>query len=117
MEIVTKTLLSKWGLEDGDVLDPILRRLGFDLDVVNTNDILVELVTNHVLPVIENTIEFEVVATHHNPVRITRVDGVPVDNFDVQSHDRFRLRPERVRIPEDVIRDHATRWLGAHPRP
>lgn len=114
VEIITKTLLSKWGLEDGDVLDPILGRLGFDLGVVNTSEILVELVKDHVLPLIENVIEVEVVATHHNPIRITRVDGVLVDNFDTASHERFCLQPERVQIAEDVIGDYATRWLCSH---
>ncbi|MFT3768460.1 MAG: hypothetical protein QM820_23680 [Minicystis sp.] len=50
----TKTLLSKWGLDDGDILDPVLRELGFDLAVVDTGDILAELIRDHVLPRIEN---------------------------------------------------------------
>lgn len=114
VDVHTKTLLSKWGLDDGDILDPDLRELGFDLAVVNTGDILVELIRDHVLPRIENKIEYEIVNTMHNPIRITHVDGGPIDNCRPDSHSEVTLRPEVVRVSNDIIYDCAARWLRGH---
>ncbi len=111
MKILTKTLLSKWGLSDGDVLEPILRGMGFDLAVLNTHHVLIDLVRDHVLPKIENEIEFEVIITLHNPIRITHVDGVLVDNYKA-SHPEVKLRPVSVRIPAYRIRECADRHLA-----
>ncbi len=111
MEVWTESLLSKWGLEDGDILVPILDELGFDLGVVNTHDILIELIKDLVIAKIENEVEFEVVGTFHNPIRITRVDGKAIDHLS-ESHPDIHLRPESVEVSDDVIRDYANQWLA-----
>lgn len=111
MKIPTRTLLSKWGLRDGDFLDPILKRMGFDLMVLNAHHVLIDLVRDHVLPKIENKIEFEVIITLHNPIRITHVDGALIDNYKA-SHPEVELRPRSVKIPDYRVRDCANRHLA-----
>jgi hypothetical protein len=111
VEVWTEGLLSKWGLEDGDLLDPILQDMGFDLSVLNAHEVLVEIIRDHVLPKLENEIEFQVIGTLHNPIRITRVDGVVVDNYR-PSHPEIDLRPDCVEVSDDVLRECATRWLA-----
>lgn len=90
--LFTDGLLSKWGFDDGDPFDPVYEWFHeqhgdslmnhcdcptFDLGV-DDRELLVELVKRHVLPVLDQRLEVEVIGTIHNPIRACSIDGVPV---------------------------------------
>jgi hypothetical protein len=106
MRFQTRDLLHNWGFEDGDILMGFLHGHDFDLGDVNHKDILESVVLNHVLPAIRNAVEWRVISTMHNPVRVTSVDGVKVDNLRVD-HPDVALVPEFVDVADEVILAYA----------
>jgi hypothetical protein len=108
MRFFTRDLLSKWGLEDGDILQPLLVRHGFDLGELNDHDILRAVIRDFVIPAIVNRVEVREMSTMHNPIRITAVDGKPIDNMRA-NHPEIDLRPEAIDIPDEVILAYAAK--------
>ena len=102
MRFLTRDLLHTWGFEDGDILQGFLHDHGFDLAEVNTHDVLRSVLESHVLPAIRNRVAWEFVSTMHNPVRITSVDGIPVDNYKTD-HPGIDLQPGFVDVPDEVV--------------
>lgn len=97
-------LLSKWGFEDGDVLENVLfkeheswDRFYNDADLLTGHEELIRLVKTCLVPEIEMHHKldvFEVEETNHNPIRTRSVDGVEVDVYHAQS--TVTLTPEGV---------------------
>src|SRR5438045_2988249 len=112
MRFVTRELLSKWGLEDGGILQPLLVQHGFDLGELDDHGVLRAVVRDLVIPAIVNRVEVREICTMHNPVRITAVDGVPVDNYKAD-HPEIDLQPEVVEVPDKVVLAYADRAARA----
>jgi hypothetical protein len=108
MKFVTRELLSKWGLEDGDILQSLLVQHGFDLGTLNDHDVLRSIIKELVIPAIVNCVEIQELSTLHNPVRITAVDGAPVDNSRA-SHPEIDLQPTVIDVPDEVVLEYAAR--------
>lgn len=77
MRFYLENLLSKWGFEDGGVLDDLIYENKIDID---NRDLLVAVVKELVLPKIEDTVEVETITTIHNPIRATLVNGQQVND-------------------------------------
>ncbi|HEX8199545.1 MAG TPA: hypothetical protein VF590_03595 [Isosphaeraceae bacterium] len=106
MRFFTRDFLHKWGFEDGDILQEFLHTHGFDLAELSTHQVLRSVLEGHVLPAIRNRVAWKFVSTLHNPVRITSVDGMKVDNYETD-HPGITLRPEFVDVPDGVILTYA----------
>lgn len=106
MRFDTRDLLHKWGFEDGDLLMPFLHDQGIDLGIVDHNRVLQAVVEGHVLPAIQNVIEWRAICTMHNPVRITSVDGSTIDNMQTD-HPDVKLVPDFVEVPDEIILGYA----------
>ena len=102
MRFETRDLLHKWGFGDGDVLMPFLHDRGVDLGELDHVEVLRDVLERYVLPAIRNIVEWRSVSTMHNPVRITSVDGLVIDNLQVD-HPGIRLDPEVVDVPDAWI--------------
>ena len=114
MQFFTRDLLSNWGFQDGDILGTLLVQHGFDLANINENDVLCAIVRNLVIPVIVNRVELKEISTMHNPIRITSVDGIPVDNMRA-NHPEIHLHPEVVDVPDEVVLSYAAnlKWIAS----
>ncbi len=65
--------------------------------------VLVALYKKHVLPKIQREFKYVVMnPPHHNPIRITHVDGIEID-LEADFHDGIKLLPDYVEIPNDVV--------------
>lgn len=76
-------LLSKWGFGDGDAPDHYLDWLD-DQHLPYPEDwhaVLRHLVRTRLLPLIVEDIEVYDIATNHNPIRASKVNGVEIDDF------------------------------------
>jgi hypothetical protein len=122
----TEGLLSKWGFEDGDMLDDLLWDCGYRgtderaiLDPVDeigpiygfAHVVLIVTVVAHVLPAIDQVVDVYTIGTIHNPIRARTVDGVAIDEIDGE-YDGL-LTPATVEVPDHVI----TTIAGALHRP
>jgi hypothetical protein len=110
MRFFTRDLLHKWGFEDGDILDAFLHDHGFDLAEMSAHDVLCSVLESHVLPAIRNQVAWKSVCTMHNPLRVTSVDGNPIDNYKTD-HPGIDLQPEFVDVPDEVVLGHARRAM------
>lgn len=111
MVFYTEGFLSKWGLQDGDILDDLLfEEFGFIEDLDFEHDVLIEVVENHVLPKIENKFEYLIIGSIHNPIRFDVVDGKEVDNYNSEKNS-VEIRPEKVEVADYVIIDIARKRL------
>lgn len=96
MRFYTEGLLSKWGFEDGDILNELL----LDNGIEPKHSILVRAVRDKVLPLIQQKVVVFDIETSHNPIRARTVDGVEVDHYNDND---IALVPEYVDVPNDVI--------------
>ena len=99
--IPSNGLLSKWGFNDGDMLDDLL--MEHDLDKVDDHKLLTELVLKYVLPKLDQKVEVEIIGTAHNPIRARTVDGVDVASDWFNPTRAECLTPEFVGIPIATI--------------
>lgn len=78
-------LLSKWGFEDGDIIDNYLLDLseswGVRCPSPDAHELLVALVRAYLLPEVREQVEVYEIRTAHNPIRVASVDGTPVDDY------------------------------------
>lgn len=93
-------LLSKWGFNDGDPppeWDDYLEEQGHDREAFEFP--LVALVLTYLIPEVSrhHTVEVCEIDTHHNPIRVERVDGVEIDPTVL--NDGIVLHPEWVEVP------------------
>lgn len=92
LRLYGSSLTSKWGFSDGDVVFDWLYDNGYENDVpengIAEHDVLADLVRTHLVPVIEaagHTIELVEIGTIHNPIRAERIDGQPIDWYDLDN--------------------------------
>lgn len=85
------SLFSKWGFQDGDVIDDVLYRLHREgrssgYEDIDDHAVLDALVKRRLLPLVRaalapNAIEYECIVTCHNPCRVFSVGGERVSHF------------------------------------
>lgn len=95
----TESILSKWGFDDGDMLDDLLWDNGIELD--DKHKLLIKVVREKVLPEIKQHVEVFEIGTIHNPIRAESVDGVKVDNYG--DNPNIHLLPESVEVDDAEI--------------
>jgi hypothetical protein len=79
LEFVTEHLLSKWGFQDGEMLDDIFPDTEAG-DYEFSRWVLCEVVEFYVCPKIKSGIKPYRMQTSHNPIRIYEVDGTHVSD-------------------------------------
>lgn len=104
--LFSRSLLSKWGFNDGDTpaewCDYCDDR-GIDWSQLEFP--LVDLVRRYLLPVIEQVITVVEIETSHNPIRVETVDGVDVTEAWYGRAPEPTLTPEYVDVPwAEVVR-------------
>lgn len=79
IELHARSLRSKWGFFDGDLLDEIIWASTSDQERDDfvakhkrclEHETLIALVTNHLIPKLDPTLEFVRFTTCHNPIRL-----------------------------------------------
>lgn len=104
--LFSSSLLSKWGFNDGDTPEPWIDWC--EANGVDSSEVrfpLVALVREHLVPVIEQTIEVVQIGTSHNPIRAQRVDGVDMSDVWYGRAPLPGLTPEYVNVPmTEVLR-------------
>lgn len=102
--LTSASLLSKWGFNDGDEPDFLLDALderGLDYPS-DWHEALWKLVNEHLLPALDQHVELVRIATNHNPVRASIVDGVDVEGQWGRDA-TTRLSPESVSVPIERV--------------
>lgn len=107
MRFYTADLLSKWGFDDGDLIDNFLQSHQFPIDIIDTTPLWQRVFAELVLPAIENEIEFAWEPSMHNSALAKTVDGVKVGR-SADRHSEIHIRPEYVDVPDDDI----LRWAN-----
>jgi hypothetical protein len=109
MRFYTEGLLSKWGFNDGDILDDLLYdHFGtFDED---PHELLIKVVRVHILPKLEQMVEVHEINTIHNPIRATSVNGVKINVYE--GIHGVSLTPEYVDIDDQHIVNLARNMWG-----
>jgi hypothetical protein len=118
--LISSGLLSKWGFNDGGVLDDDLyeelEEIGFwEADLRSVGDpaeafslsdwVLIRLVCEYLVPALDQNVEVVEIGTSHNPVRASKVDGVDVERCWYGDQPDPVLTPESVVVPTaDVLR-------------
>lgn len=93
VQLYSQCLLSKWGFCDGDILEWLS-----DFGAFDRRAVLVELVKTKLLPTLNQPVEFEVINTIHNPIRVTTVDGQDVTHWHYETNLPELLTPEEVTV-------------------
>lgn len=116
MRFRTADLCSRWGFNDGDLLDDLLWDAGYTAVDIRTwlspsdetgplwhheHAVLIVTVIAHVLPAIDQVVDVYAISTIHNPIRARTIDGVAVDEIDGDYEGV--LTPGYVDVPDDVI--------------
>lgn len=86
-------LLSKWGFDDGDLLDWIYEFGDFDRHAV-----LCAVVRQKLLPALTQKVDVQEIVTIHNPIRARTVDGKDVTHMHYDS----ALRTDDLLTPASV---------------
>ncbi len=95
------------------MFEDFLRDHGFPVDIIPTRPLFRRIVEEHILPAIHNDVKFEWVNSHHNPARLTHVDGIAVDQH-AREHPDIELRPDFVDVPDALILGHADEIRAWH---
>jgi hypothetical protein len=109
--LASRDLLSKYGFNDGDVPEE-LTDLMDDVGQPPTgrvwdvwHDVLRQLVREHLLPVLEQSVEVVDIEDPHNPIRASKVDGADVTDEWSVTPPRVTLSPESVTVPYATVMD------------
>lgn len=109
----SECLLSKWGFGDGHEPDELLDELD-ERDIPYPEDwhaVLRTLVTQHLVPALDQDVEVVEIETNHNPIRARTVDGVDVEDQWYEVDATTRLTPDHVDVPIDRVIDLIRREL------
>lgn len=109
LEVWTDGLLSKWGFNDGDILDNLVdaycEERDIDWKVCDCHNIFQKLLTRYVLPKIQPKVEVEFLVTNHNPARAKTINGLKCTCY---WHEPMLgwgiLEPEVVYVPLKKVR-------------
>lgn len=110
MTFYTTSLLSKWGFNDGDILDEFAA--DYDIELPNysqesyprAHQALIEVVKEHILPTLDQKVEVVCISCIHNPIRAERVDDLSVEDFWPIAYLPERIiTPATVEVPDEVV--------------
>ena len=107
-------LLSKWGFDDGDVLDDITYQWSIDglpEAQVRDHDLLTAAVFQLLLPRLDQVVGVQEIITIHNPIRAATVDGTDVTGLWLDPNAESMLTPAFVDVSESELRAIAARLL------
>ena len=107
----TNGLLSKWGFDDGDLVDNFVYT-GWGGILCDHHQLLTEVVRRHVIPALDQKVETFEIDGIHNPIRAKSVNGVEFDDH-YNSHTPDLLTPEYVEVPFSVINAMAVELFDA----
>lgn len=106
----TAGLFSKYGFNDGDCPDQVydwLEEPGNDglLDFRNWSwqEVLTELVSDHLVPWLGDRVEVHEIGTIHNPIRARTMDHVDVDDMADNAALVAQLPIGHVEVHRDVV--------------
>ena len=103
-EFVTDHLLTKWGFQDGEMLDDLFP----DDDHEFVRWVLCEVVEYYVCSKIDNDVKPYRTKTSHNPVRVYEVDGVHEGDWTEPP----RLTPFEIKVSPNEIFEMADYLRG-----
>jgi hypothetical protein len=116
MTFHTNGLCSKWGFQDGEMLDEFLEAAGFSnfstLDddgeeqISFFHEVLITVVRDYVVPRLDQQVEVWELCGIHNPVVVRSVNGIPVD---WRGSAEVRLTPETVEVADAIVLEIASR--------
>lgn len=100
----SKSLLTKWGFDDGDCLS-WLGQLG-DFNTTKALELIVRI---YLLPILGQKVELCCLYTIHNPVRAMKINGVHVSDFwDDDARMEGLIEEKQVLVTGDQILTVAT---------
>ena len=102
MRFHTSDLLSKWGFDDGDLIENFLETHEYPTHIIDLSPLWQKIFTQHVVPTIQNSIEFEWIPSLHNGARAKTVDGQLIDHT-VTEHPDINIRPSYVDVSDDDV--------------
>ncbi len=108
LRLHSASLLSKYGFNDGDLLNNVadwLEADGIDYGVADDawHPVLRRLVRDHLLPALEQEVVVYDIETSHNPIRAESVDGRAVYDTEPKRNVGIELTPEFVEVPYAVV--------------
>lgn len=126
IRLYSRSLLSKWGFNDGDPPEAWLDwcdEEGIDWTTITgwRDRILPALVRRFLLPELEQDVKLTDISTCHNPIRAETVDGADVTGrwYDTSDSDP-ELTPECVEVPfREVLKiaRESSPLTAGHPAP
>ncbi len=107
----TSSLLSKWGFDDGDMLDEFCEQHyyeAFDKSLQFDHELLCAVVKKHVIPKLDQKVEVITLRTIHNPIRVASVDG---ENVNVYEDGDIKLTPSTIEVTDEQLHECAKKLL------
>ncbi|WP_330348156.1 hypothetical protein [Streptomyces sp. NBC_00582] len=106
LTLFSRSLLSKWGFNDGDTPDAWMDWCDSEgIDWPQLDFPLVALVREHLVPAITQNVSVVEIETSHNPIRVETIDGTDVRPVWTGLVDEPTLTPESVDVPmTEVLR-------------
>jgi hypothetical protein len=86
-----------------------------NLSANELRDLLVDVLQQHVLPKLDQSVQTLLVPSVHNPLRVTSVDGNGVDWLTPEAGHGAALTPARIRVPAEAVLSSAKRLRLAAP--
>lgn len=89
-------LCDKYGFSDGDLLETFVRE---NFPALRHYDVLADVLEVFVIPVVTPPVEAYRIATSHNPVRLSSINGVDAEHFWDEGLP-LKLEPAYVKVSE-----------------
>lgn len=105
----TNDLLSKWGFDDGDILNDFAfnNNLEFTNDPAESHsgshEALIKIVREHILPRLDQKVVVQTISCIHNPIRALTVNGCDTSAFWYESFSPPFITPATIDIPNETI--------------
>lgn len=102
----TNGLCSKFGFNDGDLLEDVIEDLNDGVFIPALNHrVLAAVVKEFVIPKLDQNVEIMEVETIHNPIRVSKINGVEL----TYNQGDPTLTPEYIDVSKDAIIKIVTR--------
>jgi len=105
----TDSLISKWGFDDGDILENFAfnNNLEFEYDPdkshSGSHSALIKLVCEHILPKLDQEVIVQEISCIHNPIRALTVNGRDASAFWHESFSPPFITPATIYIPNEIV--------------
>lgn len=111
MRFQTSCLISKFGFEDGDLF------LNWEClpPGVDDTELLVAVVKKFIVPQLHEQVELFPLETCHNPVRVSKINGVDVQKQWYEPRRDDLLHPAEIEVPDSDILALAKEMTKPHP--